>query len=131
VLKAMMRLNWWQRIGIVLSIAWFIVGSIWINSLVIDELGGPSTIRFRQCVDARSSQPDATKPKDTDWALCSDRGRTAANAPAATSGPRSLGFKARPTAQAKAIVRRFRYRPFIASRARARVKRRPILAGQM
>jgi hypothetical protein len=71
VLKAMMRLNRWQWIGIVLSITWFIVGSLWINPRVIDVLGGPATIRFRQCLDARSDRSDGTKPRDTDLAPCS------------------------------------------------------------
>jgi hypothetical protein len=71
VLKAIMRLNWWLGIGIALSIAWFIVGALWINPRVIDVLGGPATIRFRQCLDARSVQSDGTKPRDTDLAPCS------------------------------------------------------------
>jgi hypothetical protein len=71
VRKAMMRLNWLQWIGVVLSIAWFIGGTLWINSRVIDVLGDPATVRFRQCIDARSIQSNATKPNDTNWALCS------------------------------------------------------------
>ena len=69
----MSRLNGWQRIGIVASVCWFIVGGLWINSLVIGELGAPATAAYRACLEARSIQPDGTVPRDTDWGPCSER----------------------------------------------------------
>jgi hypothetical protein len=36
---AMKALNGWQRIGIVLSVLWAIVGFFWGNSIAIDALG--------------------------------------------------------------------------------------------
>jgi hypothetical protein len=65
-----MRLSGWQRIGVVLSTLWFIVGGLWVNSWVIDELGAPALARHRQCLEARSIQPDGTIPSDTDWGPC-------------------------------------------------------------
>jgi hypothetical protein len=65
-----MRLGGWQRIGVVLSILWFIVGGLWINSWVIDELGAAAVTQHRQCLEARSIQPDGTIPRDTDWGPC-------------------------------------------------------------
>jgi hypothetical protein len=65
-----MRLNGWQRIGVLLSILWFIVGGLWINSTVIEDLGAPVVAKHLRCLDARSVQPDGTVPKDTDWGPC-------------------------------------------------------------
>jgi hypothetical protein len=66
-----MHLNGWQRIGIVASVCWFIVGGFWINGLVIDELGASVLATYRHCLDSRSVQPDGSVPADTDWGPCS------------------------------------------------------------
>jgi hypothetical protein len=34
-----MRLNGWQRIGLVTSIVWFIAGGLWGNKIALDEAG--------------------------------------------------------------------------------------------
>lgn len=68
-----MRLNGWQRIGVVVSVCWFVVGGLWINSAVIDDLGRPAVAEHRRCLDAHSIQPDGTIPADTDWGPCTKR----------------------------------------------------------
>jgi hypothetical protein len=68
-----MRLNGWQRIGVIASVCWFIGGGLWINSIVIEDLGAPAVAEHRRCLDARSIQPDGTVPKDTDWGPCGVR----------------------------------------------------------
>jgi hypothetical protein len=68
-----MRLNGWQKIGVVVSVCWFIGGGLWINGIVMDELGAPAVAEHRRCLAARSIQPDGMIPKDTDWGPCSER----------------------------------------------------------
>ena len=65
-----MRLNGWQRIGVVASVCWFVGGGLWINGLVGDYLGAPVVAELRRCLEARSIQPDGTIPADTDWGPC-------------------------------------------------------------
>jgi hypothetical protein len=67
---ANMHLNGWQRIGIVASVCWIIVGFPWINIQVIDDLARPVSAELARCLDARSVQPNGTVPKDTDWGPC-------------------------------------------------------------
>ena len=71
-----MRLGGWQRIGIVASVCWLVVGGFWINSLVIDDLGAPALANYRHCLDTRSVQPDGSIPADTDWGPCSRKFHT-------------------------------------------------------
>ena len=66
-----MRLNGWQRLGIIASVCWIIVGGMWINGHVIDDLGADAVTSYRQCLASRSVQADGSVPKDTDWAPCS------------------------------------------------------------
>jgi hypothetical protein len=68
--SAMKALNGWQRIGIVLSVLWAIVGFFWGNSIAIDALGSSVSASYRRCLEQRSIQPDGTVPKDTDWKPC-------------------------------------------------------------
>jgi hypothetical protein len=68
--KPAMRLNGWQRIGIVASVCWFVVGGFWINSLVINGLGASVKTEYRHCLDRHSFQPDGSVPADTDWGPC-------------------------------------------------------------
>jgi hypothetical protein len=65
-----MRLNGWQRIGIVASVCWFIGGGLWISGLVMDQETYAVREKYRRCLDARSIQPDGTIPQDTDWGPC-------------------------------------------------------------
>jgi len=68
-----MRLNGWQRIGLVLTICWIVGGGLWVNGMVIDAMGANVRSELQRCLDARSIQPDGTVPKDTDWGLCTRR----------------------------------------------------------
>lgn len=68
-----MRLNGWQRIGVVASICWFIGGGLWINGIVIDELTAPVEADLKRCLESRSIQPDGSIPKDTDWGPCNQK----------------------------------------------------------
>jgi hypothetical protein len=65
-----MRLNGWHRIGVVFSVLWCIAGGLWIRGLVIDDMGAAATSELRQCLSARSIQPDGRVPADTDWGPC-------------------------------------------------------------
>jgi hypothetical protein len=69
----MRRLNGWQRIGIVLTVIWCVVGGLWIRGLVIDDMGAAATSEYAQCLAARSIQPDGSVPADTDWGPCRKR----------------------------------------------------------
>ena len=64
------HLNGWQRIGIVLSVVWVIVGGLWGNQFGRDELRAAVVAAHRRCLDERSVQPDGTIPKDTNWGPC-------------------------------------------------------------
>ena len=68
--SAMKALNGWQRIGIVLSVLWAIVGFFWGNSIAIDALGRGVSASYARCLEQRSVQPDGSVPKDTDWKPC-------------------------------------------------------------
>lgn len=68
-----MRLNGWQRIGVIASVSWFVIGGLWINSLVIADLGASATANYSACLSARSIQPDGSVPADTDWGPCSKK----------------------------------------------------------
>lgn len=65
-----MKLNGWQRLGLIASVCWVVVGGMWVNGHVIDDLGAPIVATYRRCLDSRSVQSDGTIPKDTDWASC-------------------------------------------------------------
>lgn len=65
-----MRLNGWQRLGVVASVAWAIGGGLWINSLVVRSMAVNVNGRYRSCLDARSIQPGGSVPSITDWEPC-------------------------------------------------------------
>jgi hypothetical protein len=67
------RLNGWQRIGVVASFCWFIGGGLWINGFVIDDLTAPVTAEFRRCLESRSIQPDGNIPVNSDWGPCFEK----------------------------------------------------------
>jgi hypothetical protein len=69
----MVRLNGWQRIGVLLSVVWIVVGCLYIRSVVMDTLGAPAVYQLRACLDAHSTKPDGTVPADTDWGPCNRR----------------------------------------------------------
>jgi hypothetical protein len=68
--SAMKALNGWQRIGIVLSVLWAIVGFFGGNSIAIDALGSGVSASYARCLEQRSVQTDGSVPKDTDWKPC-------------------------------------------------------------
>jgi hypothetical protein len=68
-----MRLGGWQRIGVVLTALWIVAGGLWVNSLVIEQMGAGVTAGLSACLAARSIQPDGSIPKDTDWGPCNRR----------------------------------------------------------
>jgi hypothetical protein len=45
-----MRLNGWQRIGLVTSIVWFIAGGLWGNKIALDEVGARTSLQLDACV---------------------------------------------------------------------------------
>jgi hypothetical protein len=49
-----MRLSGWHKIGIVASVCWFLAGMVWINGLVLKEMGVGS------CVEVLSPPPNRT-----------------------------------------------------------------------
>lgn len=65
-----MRLNGWKRIGIVLSVLWCVAGGLWVRGLVINDMGAAVVSELKQCLDARSVQPDGRTPANTDWGPC-------------------------------------------------------------
>ena len=64
-----MRLNGWQRIGIVASVVWVIGGGFWGNTVGLSQ-GDYVKLTLEQCLAARSIQPDGTIPRDADWGPC-------------------------------------------------------------
>lgn len=66
-----MRLNGWQRIGIVLSVIWFICGGLWGNSMGIHE-GDWVSRQYQFCLehDAEPHMPSTAQCQarfDKDW----------------------------------------------------------------
>jgi hypothetical protein len=45
-----MRLNGWQRIGLVLSIAWVLAGGFWGNKTALDDAGARTSLQLDACV---------------------------------------------------------------------------------
>jgi hypothetical protein len=65
-----MRLNGWQRIGVVLSVIWIVAGGLWTRSVLIESQGEFARTRYRMCLANHSVQPDGSIPADTDWKQC-------------------------------------------------------------
>lgn len=57
-----MRLNGWQRIGMVVSLVWVIGGGLWGNSVGLSQ-GGYVAEAYKRCLAAHFD--------DTGWAACS------------------------------------------------------------
>jgi hypothetical protein len=64
------HLNGWQRIGIILTIIWAIIGFSWANQIAIDTLGAGVRAAHTRCLDELSAQPDGREPTDADWGRC-------------------------------------------------------------
>src|SRR5262245_57540869 len=67
-----MRLNGWQRIGIVASVVWMIVGGMWGNEVGLRQ-GDYVGEAYVRCLAERSVQPDGGPPQDFDWGSCKAR----------------------------------------------------------
>jgi hypothetical protein len=52
----MKRLNGWQRIGIILSVLWVIIGGFWTREIVFEELYAPAKMVFGSCLESRSTK---------------------------------------------------------------------------
>jgi hypothetical protein len=68
-----MHLNGWQRIGIVASICWIVIGGLWIRGNVFDDLAAPATAVYRNCI----SKPeyiieDCDRKYDAAWRPIAD-----------------------------------------------------------
>jgi hypothetical protein len=65
--RRMSRLNGWQRIGIVLSVLWFLGGAFWGNEIAIRDGGSWPTLQLKWCLsrpNADYSECNATFEKD-------------------------------------------------------------------
>jgi len=55
----MMRLNGWQRIGVVLSVVWIVAGGFWTRRILFDEYGyGVANRKYVSCLQG-SREPGA------------------------------------------------------------------------
>lgn len=70
-----MRLNGWQRIGVVASVAWFLVGGFLGNSMVLDDASKlTSRLQLDNCVSANRARlhlkEGESEPYDQVWTPC-------------------------------------------------------------
>src|SRR5215470_8615828 len=52
-----MRLNGWQRIGLIASAVWIIGGGLWTRSLIIDDVGKIPGLRYELCTGRADRLP--------------------------------------------------------------------------
>jgi hypothetical protein len=71
-----MRLNGWQRIGLVLSIIWFLVGGFWGNKIALDEAGTRTSSQLDHCVAQNKLRLGEYGPYDQVWTPCWDEWST-------------------------------------------------------
>lgn len=68
------RLNGWQRIGIILSVIWAIGGGIWGNTMALDEAGKLTSLQLDSCVATNRARlrlkPGESEPYDKVWTPC-------------------------------------------------------------
>src|SRR6266446_7650316 len=65
-----MRLNGWQRIGLVLSIAWVLAGGFWGNKIALDEAGARISSQLDHCVAQNKLRYGEYGPYDQVWTPC-------------------------------------------------------------
>jgi hypothetical protein len=66
------RLNGWQRLGIVLSVVWAIVGGLYTRHADVKSASDMYILTYRSCMDAGEGQPgfdgsDCTKRAERMW----------------------------------------------------------------
>jgi hypothetical protein len=66
----MSRLGGWQRIGVVVSVAWLLVGGFFGNKLAIDNAGSLTSLWFDGCVAANKRQFGEYGPYEKVWTPC-------------------------------------------------------------
>jgi hypothetical protein len=65
-----MRLNGWQRIGLVLSIAWALAGGFWANKDQLDYAGTLTSSQLDACVSQNKSRYGEYGPYEQVWTPC-------------------------------------------------------------
>jgi hypothetical protein len=65
-----MRLSGWQRIGVVASILWFIVGGFLGNKAALDDAGTKTSAQLDLCVTANKIRFGEYGPYDQVWTPC-------------------------------------------------------------
>ena len=68
-----MRLNGWQRIGLVTSIVWFIAGGLWGNKIALDEAGARTSLQLDACVAENKRRHGEYGPHEQVWTPCWDQ----------------------------------------------------------
>jgi hypothetical protein len=44
-----MRLNGWQRIGVIASVVWVVAGGLWTRGLIVDDVGKFPSLSHQMC----------------------------------------------------------------------------------
>ena len=69
-----MRLNGWQRLGIVASFVWFLAGGFWGNNMALNEASKLTSLQLDSCVASNRYRlhlkPDESGPYDQIWTPC-------------------------------------------------------------
>jgi hypothetical protein len=65
-----MRLNGWQRIGLVVSIVWVLAGGLWGNKIALDEAGRLTRVQLNACVAENKVRYGEYGPYDQVWSPC-------------------------------------------------------------
>lgn len=62
-----LRLNGWQRIGVVVSIAWFFVGGLWSSGLIVEQDGAGAAATYARCIKVNADWEPCRQVFDRDW----------------------------------------------------------------
>ena len=68
-----MRLNGWQRIGLVASIVWVLAGGFWGNEIALDEAWERTSAQRDLCVAENKRRYGEYGPYEQVWTPCSDQ----------------------------------------------------------
>ena len=61
------RLNGWQRIGVVVSIAWFIGGGFWGSGLIEEQDGAGVVAAYKSCLESNADWAPCQQAFQRDW----------------------------------------------------------------